>query len=534
MLRTIEDNYIDSIVTDPPYGISFMGKHWDYDVPKIEVWVECLRVLKPGGHILCACGTRTQHRMAVNIEDAGFEIRDLVAWIYGSGFPKSLNIGKQDGCEHMEGWGTALKPAMELWTLARKPLIGTVAENVMRYSTGGINVDGCRVEGEIGSGVWGASNKSVNPERTFVGSPDAADYRTEQHPLGRFPANVIHDGSEEVVAGFPNSGNGNGNGSYNYAGRVYDNKDTSMFNGDKPQAPSNFNDSGSAARFFKCCPQEIICPFCLTTIDEHDIMSSCKNTNAPNAEKNLKTSQAITGNTALPNVTQNPSELIAQSVKSAGNLCGSCATVIAQSLVAMRQGQDPALVHGWDFISERKKQILIKCLASFVEILGNTDTTPTMDSLNLLFGYVFHAIENYTEPISERTDTEICRSSRLKYCAKASKAERDEGLYGMDRGEPPASARSKPAEGRTSALGAPRANNHPTVKPLALMQYLCRLITPTNGTVLDPFAGSGSTLIAAKLENFNYIGIEREPEYCKIAEARLKAHHTNKKLEFVS
>ena len=93
-MKQMDDNSVDSIVTDPPYGISFMGKKWDYDIPKVEVWKEALRVLKPGGHILCACGTRTQHRMAVNIEDAGFEIRDIVAWIYGSGFPKSLNIKK--------------------------------------------------------------------------------------------------------------------------------------------------------------------------------------------------------------------------------------------------------------------------------------------------------------------------------------------------------------------------------------------------------------------------------------------------------
>ena len=188
---------IDLCYTDPPYGISFMGKKWDYDVPSVETWKECLRVLKPGGHILVACGTRTQHRMAVNIEDAGFEIRDIVAWIYGSGFPKSLNIGKAinkiDGVEFIakpasgvgfmnndkedgyhptinqleqvgessirakdwEGWGTALKPAMELWTMARKPLSEkNIAENVLKWGTGGINIDGSRVIGSRGNGNW--------------------------------------------------------------------------------------------------------------------------------------------------------------------------------------------------------------------------------------------------------------------------------------------------------------------------------------------------------------------------------------------
>jgi DNA modification methylase len=193
ILRSMPDNSVDSVVTDPPYGLSFMGKHWDYDVPSVDIWVECLRVLKPGGFLLAACGTRTQHRMAVNIEGAGFEIRDLIAWIYGSGFPKSLDIGKAidkmqgnerevvgevepfgregrktngkpkfdqagwdtkttkivtKGNSAYEGWGTALKPAMELWTVARKPIEGTVAGNVLKWGTGGINVDGCRVGSE--------------------------------------------------------------------------------------------------------------------------------------------------------------------------------------------------------------------------------------------------------------------------------------------------------------------------------------------------------------------------------------------------
>jgi site-specific DNA-methyltransferase (adenine-specific) len=125
VLKELSDNSIDSIVTDPPYGLKFMGKKWDCEVPSIEIWQECIRVLKPGGHLLAFAGTRTQHRMACNIEDAGFEIRDMIAWIYGSGFPKSHNL---DG--EWQGWGTALKPALEPITFARKPLIGTVAQNV--------------------------------------------------------------------------------------------------------------------------------------------------------------------------------------------------------------------------------------------------------------------------------------------------------------------------------------------------------------------------------------------------------------------
>jgi len=185
------DNSVDAIVSDPPYGISFLAKKWDYDVPKVEVWQEAMRVLKPGGHALIACGTRTQHRMVVNIEDAGFEIRDVVSWLYGSGFPKSLNVSKAidkaagaerevvgkhirlgdkrsyetngdsvfgntttpeitapatEAAKQWDGWGTALKPACEFFTLCRKPLSEkTIAANVLKWGTGGINVDGCRV-----------------------------------------------------------------------------------------------------------------------------------------------------------------------------------------------------------------------------------------------------------------------------------------------------------------------------------------------------------------------------------------------------
>ena len=242
VLKTFEDNSIDSVVTDPPYGINFMNKKWDYDVPSVELWLEVIRVLKPGGHILCACGTRTQHRMAVNIEDAGFEIRDIVAWVYGSGFPKSHDISKaidkklgaerevvgkgisgtterktmfkakelgKNGADspfggeynittpsspqakQYEGWGTALKPAMELWTLARKPFKSTVAENVLKYGTGGINIDGCRVGTEvIHQEAGSAKSNGKYGDRVW----------DEKTSIGRFPANVILSWPEEEYA----------------------------------------------------------------------------------------------------------------------------------------------------------------------------------------------------------------------------------------------------------------------------------------------------------------------------------------------
>ncbi len=345
VLRTIDTNTIDAIVTDPPYGLSFMCKRWDYDVPSEAIWRECLRVLKPGGHLLAFAGTRTQHRMAVRIEDAGFEIRDMIAWVYGSGFPKSLDVSKaidkaagaerevvgvrkfsatssanfrDDGwtpdlerlsqvtapateaAKQWAGWGTALKPSLEPITVARKPLCGTVAANVMEYGTGGLNVDGCRV-------ASGDEIAPVSGKATLCGTRDGYDRPWKHDPaalaarqeraniaiekaktLGRWPANLIHDGSEEVVGL-----------------------------------------TGSAARFF--------------------------------------------------------------------------------------------------------------------------------------------------------------------YCAKASRADRGEG------------------------------NKHPTVKPTDLMRYLCRLVTPPGGVVLDPFMGSGSTGKAAVLEGFRFVGIEREAEYLDIARARIDA-----------
>ena len=145
-MKEMPDDSVDAIVTDPPYGLSFMGKKWDYDVPSVEVWVECLRVLKHGGHLLAFAGSRTYHRLVVNVEDAGFEIRDQIMWVYGSGFPKSHNIGHK--AEEWVGWGSALKPAHEPIVVARKPLIGTIVENVLEHGTGGLNIDGCRIKTE--------------------------------------------------------------------------------------------------------------------------------------------------------------------------------------------------------------------------------------------------------------------------------------------------------------------------------------------------------------------------------------------------
>jgi DNA modification methylase len=401
-LRELPDNSVDSVVTDPPYGLSFMGKKWDYDVPSVEVWAECLRVLKPGGHLLAFAGTRTQHRMAVRIEDAGFEIRDMIAWVYGSGFPKSLDVskaidkaagaerevvgpatvgGKGQGNAYgtitrppatapataWQGWGTALKPALEPITVARKPLSGTVASNVLEHGTGAINVDGCRVGTNPdvddprlgGKGKWKTDKAAHNVYEGGYAGQDIAS-----SPLGRWPANLILDGSEEVVGLFPVTTSGGEDKHGRKASTFCASTGWEDFKG-----TSNGGDTGSAARFF--------------------------------------------------------------------------------------------------------------------------------------------------------------------YCAKASKRDRDEGLdgfefrpsYMVENGSKTAAASNGVRYDRTTM----QRNNHPTVKPTDLMRYLCRLVTPPEGIVLDPFAGSGSTGKAAILEGFRFIGIERDEEYMKIAEARIAAAIDSKK-----
>lgn len=261
LLKTLPDASVDSVVTDPPYGISFMGKRWDYDVPSVAVWTECLRVLKPGGYLLAFAGTRTQHRMACRIEDAGFEIRDMIAWVYGSGFPKSHNG---------EWGGTALKPALEPITMARKPLVGTVEQNWREHGTGALNIEASRIPtGDTlrtgAGGTWDAMHEHEGRGRTGEGSADrtyemagGTNFAMKPGPrggdqAGRWPANLIHDGSDEVIAVFPSEAGafapvtGKEPTGHGFSGNVYGAP------GKQGRLPSNQVDGrGSAARFFYC------------------------------------------------------------------------------------------------------------------------------------------------------------------------------------------------------------------------------------------------------------------------------------------
>lgn len=411
VLRGMPENSIDAVVTDPPYGFAFMGRKWDYELPSVETWAEVLRVLKPGGHLLAFGGPRTYHRAVCRIEDAGFEIRDCLMWIFGSGFPKSLDVSKAidkaagverevigtakakggenlnqlsrqgagdadhaRGCgaygqgakqitidipvtvpateaaQEWEGWGTALKPAFEPIVLARKPLDGTVAANVQAWGVGALNIDGCRIEGDVPSTVQGQSSR----QGEIYGSDQRHSRQFTGHSSGRWPANVIHDGSEEVVGVFPETTSGNFSGNRNQP------KTKNAFGTFALQNESgHVGDSGSAARFFYCAK---------ATAEERN--------------------------------------------------------------------------EGLDHLPEQ-------------------------------------AISRYSAQGQESTPQQTPRKE------------------------------------------VPQRNTHPTVKPLALMRYLCRLICPPDGVILDPFFGSGSTGVAAIQEGFRVIGIEREADHCEIAKGRV-------------
>lgn len=298
ILPTLADNSVDAIVTDPPYELGFMGKSWDSSgiAYSVELWTECLRVLKPGGHLLAFGGSRTWHRLAVAIEDAGFQMRDSIAWLYGSGFPKSLDISKaidkaagaerevltetvedlfgerqeekklaQPGstadrlamgngwqqaptetapatpqAQQWEGWGTALKPAFEPVVVARKPLIGTVAENVLAYGTGGLNIDGSRIRRAEGdNSIAGNRTATFGTQETVSGGDGSGGW--EQNDGGRWPANVILDTYTAELLD-EQSGISKSQGGATAK--------SSIWESGKERTTNHFGDTGGASRFF--------------------------------------------------------------------------------------------------------------------------------------------------------------------------------------------------------------------------------------------------------------------------------------------
>jgi len=422
IIATLPDCSVDSIVTDPPYELGFMGKQWDgsgiaYDP---TLWAECLRVLKPGGHLLAFGGTRTYHRMAVSIEDAGFEIRDSIHWLYGSGFPKSLDVSKAidkmagaerevvrtgfaygisvgqqeqgyrpkdyesqqlsnvpvtDAARQWEGWGTALKPAHEPILVARKPLSGTVAATVLEHGTGALNIDGCRIatDDRFGGGAKGTSGFANGYNN---------DGWTPGNQQGRWPANLILT---------------------------------------------------HAANCATNCATD--CP--VAEIDR----------------------QSGIGSSAPRSATQRDT-----------------------------RGTPGLRMRGIDATDR-----------------GHNDTGGASR---------FFTVTEW-DPIAD--------IAPFRYVPKPSRAERNAGLN-----ELPEVVGKRTQDGGDDTRGRPtpvNQNHHPTVKPLALMRWLVRLVTPPGGTVLEPFAGSGTTMAAAILENRHVIGCELTADYLPIIEGRIAWAH---------
>lgn len=557
---------VDAVITDPPYGLSFMGKRWDYDVPSVEIWAECLRVLKPGGHLLAFAGTRTQHRMAVRIEDAGFEIRDMLAWLYGSGFPKSHDVSKAidaaagaerevvgnrnpegsgvaanaprdatgshiwtgelrsaipitEAAKQWDGWGTALKPALEPITMARKPLAGTVAANVLAHGTGALNIDGCRVGDFQNSTPSGVDRRNAAlAEAGYRPSSYQMGEKIPDTPPGRWPANLIHDDSEEVLAHFPDCDSGTASDAPR-GRRIGGFANIGADSGSSTPNGPQYGDTGSAARFFMQC--------------KGDYNDAWQDLNLP--QENANTAEQ--GSSQQRQAAVSALVLAVSSALPEGLLCSglsmapfTSATANELRLIAETATQTIQSIDS-RFWHESKPARLSLSLnhASDAEIQRLTDTTTITVSRWKSDGSaepVTFSITQKNLEVGEKDCAPSMDGKRFIYCAKASKADRDEGLHGFAKSLPASAlARTSQLRGEEStcisATKNQRANVHPTVKPTDLMRYLLRLVTPPGGTALDPFMGSGSTGKAALLEHFKFIGIERDPDYLDIAKARI-------------
>ena len=448
VLRMFPDCYFDSIVTDPPYGLSLMGRKWDYDVPSTEVWAECLRVLKPGGHLLAFAGTRTQHRMAVRIEDAGFEIRDMIAWVYGSGFNKVGYVRDDEGEHVIPGFGGSLKPALEPITMARKPMAGTLARNMAAHGTGALNIDGCRVEptGESRERVGEASQErryTENGGTNFAATPGVRG----GDPAGRWPANLILSIPEDEYY-LRDAGTGS-------AARFF----YQVQKDDSLQGEGVYNGAWQDQNQTKLSAHVAASSSSLQSVLDATVQSAAATW--PSLVGILSSDSTGPSTSATPS----ESKLISEAVTAA-----ILPIAFESSLESLHEKHSPC--------GSRVNVAATK---------SQTGTTTITASLYRSGGFVARATSSITPTSLDHGGV----ASRLRYCAKASRKDRGEG------------------------------NTHPTVKPTDLMRYLCRLVTPPGGVVLDPFMGSGSTGKAAILEGFRFVGIEREAEYVEIARARI-------------
>lgn len=651
-LKLLEDNSVDAIVTDPPYGLSFMGKKWDYDVPSQEIWEECLRVLKPGGYLLSFAGTRTQHRMAVRIEDAGFEIRDMIAWVYGSGFPKSLNIGK--AIDKLNGRNTELYNEVGLYIKEQRNKMGYTLDDINKFC-----------ERVSIAALWESQTSE------WVRLPTMKDWVILKEKLeldDRFDYVIEREEKEREKIGEKDVGYVSRDGAFNEKSCGF--KKGTM---DITKGTSEWEGWGTALKpavepvgiYTKPLQVEQIFAIIIDNIWNNlpasDVTQSLRDTQVKLNEvvssvpKNVRINllekidsaefaqSLITSlhrrlkkekeNTVQENAVLSGEELSSKKKTQAGKEEGASLMDISTFVQLGDISENTVLL--WKNISEEllnqtntltietgiKKITELKTLRSCLiqntgintglskEIQPNlepitvarkplsektvaenvlkwgtgginidgsrveiTDTkngfrpnsankqyTPTdsfsggriteqhpqgrfpanfihdgSDEVVEVFpntkkgsasGYNWEESGQGDVPITKNIKSGVHfgdsgSASRFFYCAKASKSERNKGCEGLEEKE---GIRTNAPRENEDAKTPTRTNNHPTVKPIALMEYLVKLVSKEGAVVLDPFAGSGSTLIACKNLNRNYIGMELDPEYIKICEARLKA-----------
>lgn len=539
IMKALPDQSIHAIVTDPPAGISFMGKSWDKDKGGRDNWIawmeqvarECLRLIKPGGHALVWAIPRTSHWTAMAWENAGWEVRDRIAFAFGSGFPKALDVGKAidamngaerevvtqsahhcdgrksaiwgaeergrvitapatDAAKQWDGWKSALKPAIEDWWLFRKPLDGTIAENVLKHGVGALNVEGCRVPSKETTG-WGGGGS-----RMYEGGLSREGGEARLTDAGRYPSHLIHDGSEDVVRCFPETiqidrrmfviqRHPRNNGS----GCVYG-KDENL----DPQPA--YSDSGSASRFFQCCPFED---------EDFEATRLFYAAKAGKSDRNEGCEETLVTRYDVP---------------IGGRLCKD---VVMELVTSLQKATSESTVK-W-LIGESGRSIMGLCQADFLSttlmVISRITTSQILNSLTPSLISVF------TQVASCEVESGGSHAENAESLSGPSSITTNESRVELVHGASHAVSKMLPLISDAENW-KPLTNIHSTVKPLSLMRYLCKLITPPGGAVLDCFMGSGSTGKAALLEGFDFIGIEQDADYFEIAKKRIE--HADRKV----
>lgn len=620
-LKNLADNSVDAIVTDPPYGLGdsdpdyilnalkmwiggdrehipagkgFMGKQWDAFVPPPAVWDECFRVLKPGGHILVFAGTRTQDLMGLSVRMAGFEIRDSIGWIYGQGFPKSLDISKAidkmsgakrevigsagnapdlrdvgakskeaigidklsfgqvqnaertevlitapatDDAKKWSGWGTALKPALEPIIVGRKPLSEkNVASNVLKWGTGGINIDATRIGtiDNLNGGAY-AKTSTVRQDGWGMKRAGAGDY---EQPQGRFPSNIVFTHADDCVqVGTRTEKISNHNAP------------AGTFAGGEPDRGSDtseYRDYEVDVPIYECvdgCPvkeldsQSGITKSSTATFKASDYEE--RETSTPFTRGDFVGRGDSGGASRFFKVTEGedepvgrfPSNVIfghTEDCVQIGVIEESYSINKTEEWTGFGQKERPEYKSDEQKVSTPVFECVEGCPVRELDEQTEGKITQGHWANTKVAGFgEFGGGSSEYLGVGRKAEEKGGGASRFFYVAKANKKDRNEGIVDLPEkgkvfnGKSEESAGNAPGSVEDKFSTKPQANHHPTVKPTALMEYLIKLVTPVGGTVLDPFAGSGSTGKAAVRNGFHFIGVEVTEEYLPIIKARL-------------